>query len=169
MVTEKFMHTVNGSMSEKTALVSSGGAGDAGKIVAVGVDGKLDSTVMPSGIVAETSTALTSEILVANDVVNVYDDAGTLKVRKADATDDTKPATGYVLAGFASGVQATIYTGGYLPGVALTIGKYFLAVGGGISNVVPNATGNIIQSIGRAISTTKIKFVADQNYIIIEA
>ena len=159
---DKFLQVgTTGNLEEKEAIVVGGSAENAGSIVALDENGKLDDTVMPVGIGAETKVITASENLSANDVVNIYDDAGTVKVRKANATDDTKPAHGYVKDAVTSGSQAVVYTDGYLPGTGLTIGsKYFLSAEtpGGVTTTPPSATGNIAQVIGVAVSTTDIKF-----------
>jgi len=149
-----------GNLEEVEATVQSAGEGNAGDIPALGTNGKLDDTVMPEGIGAETQVMPASEGLAANDVVNIYDDTGTTKCRKADATDATKPAHGYVKAAVELGSNATVYTDGYLPGTTLTIGsKYFLSTTpGAITTTPPSATGNIAQCIGVAVSATQIKF-----------
>ncbi len=150
----------NGNLEEVEATVQSAGAGNAGDIPALGADGKLDDTVMPDGIGAETVVLAASENLAENDVVNIFDDSGTTKCRKADATDATKPAHGYVKAAVTSGSNATVYTDGYLPGTGLTVGsKYFLSTTPGeVTTTPPASTGNILQKIGVAVSTTAIKF-----------
>lgn len=150
-----------GNFEEVEATVQSAGAGNAGDIPALGADGKLDDTVMPEGIGAETIVHPTSEALTANDLVNIFDDSGTVKCRKADATDATKRANGYIKASYDLGANATIYTDGYLPGTGLTVGsKYFLSADtpGAVTATPPAVTGNILQQIGEAVSATQIKF-----------
>jgi hypothetical protein len=151
----------NGNLEEVEATVQSAGAENAGDIPALGTDGKLDDTVMPDGIGAETQVMAASEGLSPNDVVNIFDDTGTTKCRKADATDATKPADGYVKAAVELGANATVYTDGYLPGTGLTVGsKYFLSADtpGAVTTTPPSGTGNIMQQIGKAVSPTAIKF-----------
>ena len=99
-----------GNLEEVEATVQSAGSENAGDIPALGADGKLDDTVMPEGIGAETIVHPTSEALSENDVVNIFDDTGTTKCRKADATDPTKQADGYVKAAYGEGANATVYT-----------------------------------------------------------
>lgn len=54
---------------------------------ALDASGRLDSSVMPVGIGADTATIQTSEALASGDYVNIHDDvAGAFRVRKADAT-----------------------------------------------------------------------------------
>ncbi len=151
----------SGRLAEKASVDTSAGAGDAGKVVALDAAGKINENMMPTGVSAETKVANASEALAENDVVNFWDDTGTLKVRKANATDATKPAHGYVKAAVTEGNPATVYTDGLLPGSGLTIGsRYFLsaATGGAVTATAPTGTGNILQVVGVAISATEIKF-----------
>lgn len=99
---------------------------------------------------------IASVSLSANDLVNLYNDAGTLKCRKAD------PSQAYAANGFvdsdvsASGI-ASIFTNGVLTKTGLTVGKLqFLGSTGLLTEVAPSSTGSIIQEIGVAISTTKV-------------
>lgn len=151
---------INKALAEADAVDSSEGAGDAGKIIKLNEDGELDDTMLPSSVGAETTVAPASEALAANDVVNIWDDSGTRKVRKADASDATKPAHGYVKASVEQGANATVYTDGFLPGTGLTIGStYFLSeTAGQVTTTPPTTTGTVWQEIGDAISATAIKF-----------
>jgi hypothetical protein len=150
-----------GNLEEVEATVQSAGAENAGEIPALDATGKLDDTVMPEGVGAEVVVYPTSEELSANNVVNIFDDTGTIKCRKANATDTTKQADGYVKTSYTEGANATIYTDGYLPGTGLTVGsKYFLSADtpGAVTTTPPSGTGNIMQQIGKAVSPTAIKF-----------
>ena len=165
---DKYLAWGSTAIQEKEATVASAGIGDAGKMVALDSSGKLDDTVMPAGVGEETQVAVASEALTANDVVNFWDDGGTLKCRKASATDSTKPAHGFVKAGATLGANATVYTDGFLPGTGFTKGsKYFLATAvGTVATTAPSGAGNIVQSIGVAVSATAIKFEPTNDFII---
>ena len=123
---------------------------------------------MPEGVSAETQVAEASEALAENDVVNLWDDSGTLKARKADATDDTKPVHGYVKEGVTLGNNATVFTDGFLPGTGLTIGsKYFLSTTPGtVTTTAPSGEDEIVQPVGVAVSATRIKFEPMPIYIV---
>lgn len=150
----------NKSIAEESAIVTSSGASNDGDLVALDASGKLDDTVMPEGIGANIIVLPASEALSANNVVNIYDDTGTTKTRKANATDGTKPAHGYVKASVESGSNATVYLDGALPGTGLTVGSsYFLsATGGLVITTPPSSTGNVWQKIGNAVDDDKIEF-----------
>lgn len=156
----KYIALIAGVLSEVAALVTSSGAGDAGKIVALDASGRLDTSVMPVGIGADTQTAVASESLSAGDLVNIWNDAGTPKVRKADATSAGKEAHGFVLAAFSSSATATIYFEGSNTGVTgLTGGRQFLSTTAGQATATaPSSSGNVVQTVGFATSATAMNF-----------
>ena len=159
----------DGHRTEVEALVSSAGAGDAGKVVGLDAAGKLDTSVMPVGIGADTAVLPSSENLTAGDFVNIWNDAGTLKVRKADASGGiAKKADGFVLANVTSPANATVYfegTNNQLTG--LTLGAiYFLSATPGAPTVtVPTTAGHIRQVVGKAVSTTAMTTEIDEPII----
>jgi len=153
---DKFIRNLNGTLTEKEATVVSAGAGDAGEIVALDSTGRLDESVMPVGIGADTAEVASSENLAAGDFVNIWNDAGTVKVRKADATTAGKEAHGFVLAGVTSPALATIYFEGTNTQAAgtLTGGIVFLSTTAGVAtNTAPSAAGNVVQRIGVCVAT----------------
>lgn len=108
---------------------------------------------------ATTKTITATEALAANDLVNVYSSSGA-KVRKANATDGTKPAHGYVKAAVVSGDPAIVYFDGENDGVSgLTPGTYFLSTTGGqMVTAPPSANGNIAQKVGVATASGSFVF-----------
>lgn len=162
MSTNVFLTLINNVRTLVTAIASSAGAADADKIVATGADGRLDSTLMPTGFGADSKAIVASETLAAGDYVNIHDVAGTANVRKASAVDATKPAHGFVLNGFAAAASATVFFEGANTGVTgKTAGIQYV-----LSNVTPGltvavsafvpATGNIVQTVGVATGATEI-------------
>lgn len=150
------------------STTSSAGAGDAAKVVALDSAGRIDSSMMPVGIGADTATIVASESLAAGDFVNIWDDAGTAKVRKADATTAGKEADGFVLAAVSSAANATVYFEGQNTQLtSLTRGaRYFLSTtAGGVTTTAPSSSGNVVQYLGKAISTTAIAFEGDEGII----
>ena len=165
MAAKKFLRNVAGRITEIIATVVSAGAGNDGDIPALDATGKLDSSVMPIGIGADTKSITASEALSAGDWVNVWDNAGTLSARKADATVAGKEADGFVLAAVTSGNPATVYfEGTNTQNAGLTLGgRYYLhTTAGGETTTAPSASGNVVQYLGKAISTTEISFEPDQ-------
>ncbi len=158
MAANKYLALVAGKLKEVFASVT----GTANAIPAGDATGKLDVSWMPTGIGPEVITVVASEALTAGNLVNIFDNAGTLNVRKADATTNAKPANGFVIASFSSAASATVYLPGHLNSAVtgLTIGlDYFLSTTpGGVTTTPPSATGNIVQQIGRADKTTEIIF-----------
>lgn len=147
------------------ATVDSVGVADAAKIVQLGADGLLDPSVMPSGIGADTASIVASEALAAGDLVNVWNDAGTPKVRKADATTEGRETVGFVLAGVASGATATVRFEGRLTGLTgLTPGatQYMSTTPGARTESPASATGNVYQAVGVAVSSTSLDFEPQQ-------
>jgi len=116
--------------------------------------------MMPVGIGADTATITASETLAAGNWVNVWNDASTAKVRKADATTAGKEAHGFVLAAFSSGAPATVYFEGANTAVTgLTPGPQFLnTTAGGATGTAPSGSGNVVQNVGVATSATSLNF-----------
>src|SRR5262245_32059841 len=116
MAGRKYLKQSSGQIAEESSIQSSAGAGDAGKIPALDASGRLDNTMMPVGIGAETKVMATSENLSAGMLVNIYDNSGTLTARKADASNGRR-AMGFVLAGTTSPANATVYLEGTITGL----------------------------------------------------
>lgn len=158
---DKYLKHQSGGFAEVEAKISSAGAGDSGKIVALDAAGKLDNSLMPVGIGADTNSVQASEALTAGDWVNVHDVAGGFRVRKADASAAGKPAVGFVLAGVSSGAQATIYGEGTNNQVSSqTPGAVYLSAttpGAGTATP-PTGTGKVVQKLGTAMSATTVNF-----------
>jgi hypothetical protein len=166
----RFLNIVAGRIQQIVALVVSTGAPDANKLVATGADGRLDESLMPVGIGADIAVRPASENLAGGDKVNIWNDGGTVRVRKADATAAGKETDGFVLGAATSGQDATVYFEGRNTSLTgLTPGaRYYLsaAVPGGITTTPPSATGNVVQYVGRAISETELAFEATDGIII---
>lgn len=157
----KYIAQSSGALTEVEALVTSAGAGDAGKILALDAAGRLDNTVMPTGIGADTASITASEALAAGDLVNVWNDAGTTKVRKGDGSAAGKPADGFVLSSVSSGAAATVYFEGTMTGLTgLTGGAVYLhgTTAGAVTNTPPSGAGKVVQRVGVATSATTVNF-----------
>ncbi|WP_289241734.1 hypothetical protein [Delftia sp.] len=124
MAGKKFLRLVNNLVTEVLGIQTSAGAANAGDIVALDDSGRIDNSMMPVGIGADTAVIAASEALAAGDWVNVWNSTGA-KVRKADATTSGKEAHGFVLAAVTSGANATVYFEGTNTQVtAQTLGLY---------------------------------------------
>ena len=159
MAAKKFLRLVNGVLTEIFGVQTSAGAGIAGDLVSLDDSGRIDNSMMPVGIGADTSTISASETLAAGDWVNVWNNSGA-KVRKADATTAGKEAHGFVLAAVTSGNPATVYFEGTNTQVSgQTPGPVFLQTTAGVGGpTVPSASGNVVQQIGVAVSATAVNF-----------
>jgi hypothetical protein len=147
--------------------VTSAGAGDSAKVVQLDAAGRIDSTMMPVGIAADTATITTSEALSAGDFVNIHNSTGA-KARKADATTAGKEAHGFVLSAYGSAVAATVYFEGTNTGVTgQTPGVVFLQTTAGTAGATaPSTSGNIVQKLGIAVSATAINFERGEQIVL---
>lgn len=161
----KYLENNGGQIREVVGTATSAGAGDAGKIPQLDSSGRLDNSLMPSGIGADTEVMESSENLSAGELVNVWNDAGTRKARKADASNGRR-AHGFVLTGTTSPNNATVYFSGDITGLtSLTPGNPMYLSGttaGAATATAPSTAGQISQEIGIAISATAITFEAQQ-------
>jgi hypothetical protein len=170
MVNQKFLTKGAGVLAEAQAISSSSGAGDAGKIICTDVNGKVAENMMPASIGAEIQVCKAGVGgLLENDVVYIHLVTAVLTADKADATDATKRAQGYVKQAYSAGDDATVYLDGELPGTGLTPGaKYYLTTSPGtVSATPPSGPGNMVQTVGEAVSSTAIKFDPDKQPIVL--
>jgi len=167
--------SISGTLADQTDLAAALGA-------------KADTSALGSAAFVSTSTFATaaqgakadkamqgvasivcSEALSAGDFVNVYDDAGTQKVRLADATTEGFEAHGYVEAAVAEDAAALVRVGGINAALsALTPGaRYYLdTTAGAVTTTAPTASGNVVQFIGIALSETELAFDARDGIVI---
>lgn len=114
-----------------------------------------------------------SEALDAGDFVNIFDDAGTAKVRKADNSNG-RSADGFVTAAVTGAADATVHP---LDGVnaamtALSPGKeYWLGTAGDVietplDETDPLNANKISQQLGKALSATELR-TDDYGYVIL--
>lgn len=159
MAARKFVKLVAGKHEEESAVVTSAGAASEGAIPALDANGKLDSTLMPAGLGADSQAMVASETIANGDFVNIWSDAGAFKIRKADATNQAKEAHGYVLVGGAATATLTMFFDD--PNTAVTgqvPGDVYLSatVPGKSTATIPTASGNIVQRVGVAVSATNV-------------
>jgi hypothetical protein len=93
MAAQRFLNLVGNKVVQIVASV----LGTPNAIPSGDANGKLDLSWMPTGLGPETKTAVASEALVAGNFVNLYLNAGVLTARKANATNNTRPAKGLKL------------------------------------------------------------------------
>ena len=159
---DKYVRTGTGSadLQEQEAQATSAGSADSGKIVALDGSGKLDTTLLPTGVGQDVLTLTASEALSAGDFVNVFDNGGVVNMRKADATTTGKAADGFVLASVSSAATGTFHAlGSFNDGLTgLTVGAiYYLDTTAGAAVATrPSTTGNVVQRLGRAVAADTI-------------
>lgn len=153
----------SGITSEVEGTVTSAGAANAGKIVALDANGKLDPTVLPSGIGDPSKSIAASENMTAPCLVNIHNSSGQ-KVRYADASTAAaaKQAMGFIKDSVVSPANVNVYFEGEIPGfVGLVPGDtYYLSdtTPGGVTNIPVTAAGRILQRVGVATSDTTLDF-----------
>jgi hypothetical protein len=151
----------SGLPTEREATVVSAGSGDAGKIVALASNGRLDQSVLPTGIGQPTYTGNAAENLAAGDLVYVTA-TGTVAKADASASNASKTAVGFVLTAVTNGNPATVYLEGINDSLSgLTVGsRYFLSgtTAGGITATAPSTAGHVVQLVGVAVSANSLVF-----------
>ena len=165
---DKYMTLSTGRKTLVEATVSSAGVGNAGDIVALDTDGKLNSSVMPVGIGADTLSVIATEALTAGNFVNIFESTGA-KCRKADATTSGKEAVGFVLDNVAQNDPALVYfEGSNTQLTGLTVGtRYYLATSaGGSTATPPSSSANVVQYLGVATSVSSLTFEPDDGVIV---
>lgn len=173
MATQGFLARVAGKTKQIFAIATSAGAADAGKIPALDSTGRIDTSMMPVGIGANTTQATASEAIGAGKFINYWDNAGVFSMRLADNSNG-RQADGYVTAAVASGAVGAGYpldgTNAQLTG--LTVGtRYWLGTAGGVTPTPLNEAdaGNankISQYLGVAKSTTEL-VTDDQGHVVL--
>jgi hypothetical protein len=161
-VADKYLFHTAGTLTEVEALDASTGAGDAGSIVALDSAGRIDSSMMPVGLGADTASVEASETLAAGDYVNLHDGgAGEFRVRKADAASAGKEAHGFVLAGASAAAQATVYFEGTNTQVSgAAPGPVYLSptTPGVGTATAPTGSGQVVQRLGVSSSASAVNF-----------
>lgn len=111
---------------------------------------------------SSTLSIVASATLTAGQLVNIHSASGAARVRPANATAIGSEANGFVLAGFASSATADVYKPGEiitgLSGLTADASYWLSTTGGGITTTPPSTVGNIVQYVGRALSTTSLYF-----------
>ena len=159
MPAKKFLRLVSGVITEAFGIQTSAGAANAGDVPVLDDTGRLDNSMMPVGIGADTAVIAASESLAAGNWVNIWNDSGA-KVRKADATTAGKEVHGFVLSAVTRGNPATVYFEGTNTQVSgQTPGTVFLQTTAGAGGATaPSASGNAVQQVGVAVSATAVNF-----------
>ena len=153
----KFLNLESGKKKLDSAINTSAGAGDASKILRTDATGRIDSSFLPVGIGADTLSIEASELLAAGDFINLFDDAGTIKMRKADASN-AREVNGFVLAGVAAAASGDCYfegTNTQLSGMTKGARQY-LGASGAVTETPNTTSTEIHQYLGKATSATEL-------------
>lgn len=170
---QRFLALVAGVRTQIEGLIASLGAADAGKIPALDATGRLDESMMPLGVGAQTTSAPATDTLSAGNFVNFWSDGGVFSVRLADNSNG-RFADGFVKDAFSIAATAVVYpldgTNAELSG--LTEGaRYWLDTAGAVTPTpldeadVANS-GKISQYLGIAKSTTEL-VTDDAGYVVL--
>lgn len=164
---DKYLINDGAKFKQVEATTVSTGVAQAGKIPALGADGRFSASMMPAGYGDDAKAFPASEDLAAGDLVNIFNDAGTPKARKADVS----AGKGYIAHGFVkaaglSGDNVTVYFEGVnnaLTGLTAG-GEYYVDLANPgkvalVSALTPVA-GDLLQRVGNAISATELSFEA---------
>jgi hypothetical protein len=131
-------------------------------MVQLDASGRLDTSMMPTGIGADSVAVLVGTSVSAGDFVNLYDNTGA-EVRPADNTVPY-PAVGFVKDSVTANASNTVNV--YFEGIntnltGLTPGAtYFLSTTGDIDTYanITKASGDVVQKVGTALSATSLSF-----------
>ena len=162
MAAKTFLRLVSGKLAAIQAVVTSSGAPNDGDLVALDSSGRLSETVLPVGVGPDIASIVVEEAagLAAGDYVNIFDNAGTPKVRLADNSNG-REAHGFVKAAYADAATAVVYFEGPNDDLSgLTAGdRVYLGTAGGVitTPLVPvTDAGKIHQLLGSATSATEV-------------
>lgn len=144
------------------ATVTSTGAAEAGDVVGLDSNGKLDPSVLPVGVGPDVAIVEASEDLTAGQYVNIFDDAGTIKARLAD-NSNSRPAHGWANAAALTGANVTVYFEG--PNESAPAGtagqRAYLGAAGGVllvalDETLPANNGKLHQLLGSYVGANII-------------
>lgn len=102
-----------------------------------------------------------SESITAGAPVNIWNDSGTVKVRNANASNG-RQADGYVTMTYGTGDMVAVFIAGENPVLSgLTIGPIYLGTSSGTYTSSAPGTGNLVQRLGFATTTSNIAFIRE--------
>lgn len=171
---ETFLKLDSGTMRSVESTAGTGGTADANKIFHLDGAGKIPVEVLPAGAGPDIFNAEASEALSAGNYVNLWNDSGTAKVRKADNTN-SRPAHGFVRATVANAATASVYPihapNPNAPTGTIGARAYLGTAGGVITTPLDEESssndGYIHQYLGFYTSTSRLEG-ADRHYIQID-
>lgn len=160
-------NATTGLVTETEGTVTGGSPAQAGDLVALDQTGRLDQSLMPVGLGADTYAGTAGEALAAGDFVYVRSDGA---IAKASAATTGTQADGFVLAASANGASAVLYFEGRNTAVTgLTPGsRIYLSdtTPGGFTSTPVSGPGKKHQFLGRAITADSIAFEGDDAIVL---
>lgn len=146
------------------------------RVVACLIDGEIVPIAAGDTITDSEGTAIGGAIQIAvaaedlngGDLVSLSYSAGSVQAEKADALSAGKEAQGFILKSTISGETVPVYMAGMnIELVGLTPGtRYYLStLAGEVTDTPPSGSGNVVQYVGKAISTTSLAFTAADGVI----
>ena len=150
--------TILGVQQLVSAISSSAGAGDAGKILETDSNGLIDPSFLPAGLGDQTGTAnAATGGVTAGDFIYIN---GSGEVAPADNTSVSTAAIGYVLASATAGNPVTYYRWGVNTSAVIAANtEAFLGTAGGFVTTPPAfAVGTICQSLGKSDVANSLTF-----------
>lgn len=169
MPANKYLAMVAGRYREVVAAVTGGTTTQAGQLVALDDTGRLDSSVMPSGVGQDVFVGIAGGPLSAGDFVAVTS-AGVVRASAASGGGQQQ-AQGFVLTQYANGASGvTVFfdsTNTALTG--MTVGsRVYLSdtVPGGWTHNPVSGTGKLLQYLGTAVTASSLSFEGDDGVIL---
>jgi hypothetical protein len=143
--------------------------GNAEELVATDANGLIAEDLLPTSIQQPQYSVVASEELAAYELINVFNDTGTTKIRLADAASGYR-CDGYVTESVSNGVTTTIKFGGVVTASGLTRGApvFLSATSGAATTTHPTlSTGDISQQVGIALSATEFIMEIQEPYFVV--
>lgn len=157
MAAKQFLRLVSGVVTAITGTIVSAGAANDGDVVVLDAAGRLDASLLPVGIGADTYTSTAAEALSAGAFVYL---TGTGTIANASGASGGNAARGFVLVASAATAAATIFFEGRNTALTgLTIGaRYYLSdsVAGGLTATPVVGVGKKHQYLGSAVTATSL-------------
>lgn len=156
-----------GEHAEQAGTVVGGTVAQAGKITALDNTGRLDPSIMPVGIVADTYTGSAFESIQNGAFCYIRSDG---QIANATGAVGGIECMGFALAGGSTGTAVTIYfegrntsLGGLIPGK-----RYYLSatIPGGLTDVPLIGGDKIHQYLGRAVTSNTLSFEPGESIIL---
>lgn len=153
---DRYLTLENGKRIMQEAATTSAGAANAGDIIALDSSGLIDPSLLPVDGVKNIEVG---ETVSAGDFVEIYDDAGTTKIRPADNSNG-REANGFVKVGGAVASSVNVFFDGSNSSLTgLTAGaRHYLSTAGDVTSTPldPATETGLHQFLGVAASSTEL-------------